>query len=537
MPVSATHVSSKLSDQSDRYAWLLVLLLITPLLNAAEADDPAWRSFQHALGEPALIGVNADHPLATTPYRPVPAPEPADIDPLRYQLGFRLFHEGRLSSGNAIGCISCHTGVLSGADQRQVSTGVEGARGTHNALSVFNAAFNFRQFWDGRAVTLEDQALEPIQNPVEMANTLEAAEDMLQTDDRYPAVFESVYPDGVTYQNMADALAHFQRINFRRLESPFQRYLNGEEDALSPQARRGKQRFEEVGCVNCHNGINLGGNSYQALDTILPYYDGENRVADKHDAGVMDRTGREQDRYVWRVPGLHGVANTAPYFHDGTVATLEEAIEIMLQYQHGLRPEPEMVADIEAFLRSLSVSFTPYREVDDAQEDNDTATDTVDHATRYKESITALRATIPELHAAMQAIYDNNVAHFDFVQFQHRELIRHARALHYPPSSLPGDKSKQLVSHATSLLTEINDMEWIIADFLRAQATMGVLDALKNRPEQNRHPEAPGSQRIGETLKTQRSLAREAISDILALDLTDHLETIRQVFELSVADP
>lgn len=292
MPILLSHISSKLCGQSGRGGWLLVLLFLTPMLHATEADDPAWRSFQHALGQPAMIGANADHSLATAPYRPVPAPEPEDIGPLRYQLGFRLFHEGRHSSGNAIGCISCHTGGLSGADQRQVSTGVEGVRGTHNALSVFNATFNFRQFWDGRAVTLEDQALEPIQNPVEMANTLEAAEIMMQTDARYPSVFESVYPDGVTHQNMADALAHFQRINFRRLDSPFQRYLNGEEDALSPQAKRGLQSFEEVGCANCHNGINLGGNSYQALGLVLPYYDGENRVADKHDAGVMDRSGR-----------------------------------------------------------------------------------------------------------------------------------------------------------------------------------------------------------------------------------------------------
>ena len=238
---------------------------------ATEPDDPAWRSFQHGLGAPAYIGANAEHPAADTVFRPLPQPSFWRINADKFTLGFRLFHESRLATGNGIACVTCHAGTLSGADRRVVSIGVGGAAGKMNALSVFNAAFNFRQFWDGRAVTLEDQALLPIATDFEMANTLEAVREFLGGDSEYTTMFQDVYPDGVTIANMADALAHYQRSTFIRLDTPFQRYLGGQQNALTEQAQQGLRRFTEVGCSHCDNGINLGGNSYQKLGALSAY--------------------------------------------------------------------------------------------------------------------------------------------------------------------------------------------------------------------------------------------------------------------------
>lgn len=458
-------------------SFFLFLLFHNTSSLADESNDPAWRAFQHALHQPAQIGDNADHALATTPYRPIPVPDPQDIDPARFQLGFDLFHEGRLSSGNAIACVTCHAGALSGADRRRVSVGVGGARGTMNALSVFNAGFNFRQFWDGRAVTLEDQALEPIQNPVEMANTLDAVIDMLHADSQYPDKFTAAYPDGITVENMADALAHFQRFNFVRTDTPFQHYLNGDTDALDEQALRGWQRFDEMGCVSCHNGINIGGNSYQKLGAVIPYYD-QQRQAGADDMGVMARSGRSEDRHVFRVPGLHGVSSTPPYLHDGSVSTLEQAIELMATHQLGRQLSQQDTDDIAAFLRSLDGRGPNYQELLAGQVRAGAANaDVVSHEAAWQRAREAISSTAQRLSVAAEQIHSGEVQHFDFLQFEHRELIRHARALHHPPSSMDGQTRRQTVARAQQLLAEVSALEWLIADFLRAEAMTGVFTA------------------------------------------------------------
>jgi len=456
---------------------LLLLLFQSAALHASDVTDPAWRNFQHALHKPAQTGANADHALAATAYRPIPVPEPEDIDPARFQLGFDLFHEGRLSSGNSIACVTCHAGALSGADRRQVSVGVGGARGTMNALSVFNAGFNFRQFWDGRAVTLEDQALEPIENPVEMANSLDAVIEMLNSDSRYPEKFAAIYPDGITVNNMTDALAHFQRFNFVRLDTPFQRHLNGDEDALDEQALRGWQRFDEIGCVACHNGINLGGNSYQQLGSIIPYYD-ELRTAGPDDVGVMARTGRDSDRHVFRVPGLHGVSSTPPYLHDGSVPTLEQAIELMARHQLDRQLSQQDADDIAAFLRSLDGRGPNYQSVlADESRGEERVTESLSHEDAWQAAREAVAGAAEQLPVAAQQIRSGEVANFDFLQFEHRELIRHARALHHPPSSLDAETRGRLESQAQVLLAAVNALEWLIAAFLRAEAMIVVLSA------------------------------------------------------------
>ncbi|MEX1198621.1 MAG: cytochrome c peroxidase [Pseudohongiellaceae bacterium] len=487
-----------------------------PALFAAEAADSAWRNFQHARGDTPLIGVNADHERANSAWRPIPEPGAGEVDRDRFQLGSDLFHEGRLSSGNSVACVTCHAGALSGADRRPVSIGVGGARGTMNALSVFNAGYNFRKFWNGRAVTLEDQSLEPIRNPVEMAHTLDAVQEMLRSDEEYADQFAEVYPDGVTINNMTDAIAHFQRIQFVRLDTPFQRFLKGEEEALDEQERRGMRQFEEVGCTGCHNGINLGGNSYQKLGSAIPYY-GDERQARANEEDVMDRSGRERDRHVFRVPGLHGVATTSPYFHDGSVATLEEAIEEMAEHQLGRELDPQDREDIEAFLRSLGGYFTAGHSVEEAAGESSEAVSEQanrasagSHEQAYRDAIRALEEAGRQLLPEMQRIHAGEVAHYDFLQLQHLEMIRHARALHHPPSSMGEPQRSALIEAAQALREEVNDLEWVIADFLRAEAMIRVFAAHQEASAGRAVPD--GVDDPGDRLRDYRERAGELMA-------------------------
>lgn len=208
-------------------ATVLTLAILSFSAFAADNADQGYLNFLNALGEPALIGANADHELASSACRPLPAFGVAEIDADKLRLGFDLFHERRLSVDNSTGCNSCHSGMFGGTDGRRVSVGVNAALGALNAPTTFNAAYNFTQFWDGRAVDLKQQTLGPIENELEMAHSLNAVIDMLNTDSSYPTKFAMIYPDGISAHNMADALAYFQTINFSRGGTPFVQHLNG----------------------------------------------------------------------------------------------------------------------------------------------------------------------------------------------------------------------------------------------------------------------------------------------------------------------
>jgi cytochrome c peroxidase len=512
---------------------LLVTLVSAGCLGSSFAQDttstdPVFRAFLAALGEPALIGANADHPLADTAYRPIPALRVEDLDANKMRLGFDLFHETRLSIDQTVGCNSCHSGMFGGTDGRAVSTGARSQLGNFNAPTTFNAAFNFRQFWDGRAVTLADQALGPIENELEMAHTLPAVIDMLEQDASYPAEFAAVYPDGITVNNMADAIAYFQRVNFTRPTTPFVRHLAGEEGQLSEQALRGWERFEEVGCVTCHNGINLGGNSYQQLGSALNYFvDG--RIAGPRDDGVFARSGRRSDKNVFKVPTLHGVAETAPYFHDGSVDTLESAIQKMGEHQLGRVLSQQDIDDIAAFLNStggrpmgmamgsmgmgrgmgmrggmssggmsgggMSAGGMPGGGNESAPTEQaatasstasaapSTAANNNSHKQLYQAAIAATAGASDKILSEMQRINSAEVANFDFLQFEHLELIRNARALAFPPAELDSSTQQVLQSSAEALLAASHELEWIIADFLRAEAMSRIMDTHINSSE------------------------------------------------------
>ena len=503
---------------------LLALLLGGPALHAAEPIDETWLAFSNALGQPALIGANADHDLALTSYRPVAGFSASDVDANKLRLGFDLFHERRLSADNSVGCNSCHSGMFGGTDGRKVSTGAFGVSGHLNAPTTFNAAMNFRQFWDGRAVTLAEQALGPIESAVEMAHDLDTVVQWLQNDESYAAEFAASYPDGVTTHNIGDALAYFQTMNFTRTNTPFLRHLAGEDGQLSDQALRGWQRFDDLGCVSCHNGINLGGNSYQQLGSATSYFV-EHRVAGIHDNGLINRSLREGDEHVFKVPTLHGVAETAPYFHDGSIETLEAAIEEMGEHQLGRQLSQQDIDDIAAFLQSLSgrgmgmmmgnmgmgrgqgmrqgqgMQRGPgMRQGPGMQHRNNSAETAIDapvpatranqdspvsHSDEYGVAITRAATAQGKLLAEMARIESGEVAHYDFLQFEHLELLRHAQALHHPPAALDEAIRRQLTSAARQLLTQTSDLEWVIADFLRAHAMAQVMQSLIDEPAPN----------------------------------------------------
>lgn len=239
-----------------------------------------------------------------------------------------------------------------GADIAAVSTGVFGAKGKINAPSVYNAALNFAQFWDGRAQTLEEQALVPIQNQHEMGMSLANAVSVLANDAEYHKAFSEAFGSEPTPQSIGAAIAEYER-SLLTPESPFDRYLRGDSSAIADDAKHGYLLFKSYGCVACHQGRNVGGNMFQKFGIMGDYFADRGKVSDE-DLGRFNVTQKESDRYVFKVPSLRNVALTAPYFHDGSADTLEKAIVVMGRYQLGRELSEADVADLSAFLRTLT---------------------------------------------------------------------------------------------------------------------------------------------------------------------------------------
>ncbi len=281
---------------------------------------------------------------------PATAPEPADnpSTPERIELGHKLFFEPKLSRSSTISCNTCHVVGAAGVDARDVAIG-EGARtGPRNSPTVFNAAFLNAQFWDGRAPTLEEQAKGPIQAHVEMDLSPEEAMARLR-DTGYEPHFAAAFPEDstpFTFDNLARAIAAFER-TLLTPGAPFDRYLEGDLDALTADQKAGLALFQSAGCISCHYGVLLGGNGYAAFT----------HLAGGGDIGREAVTRRPEDRHVFRIPQLRNVALTAPYFHDGSVATLHEAVSIMGSAQLKRRFTDEEVNRIVAYLESLTGEF------------------------------------------------------------------------------------------------------------------------------------------------------------------------------------
>ena len=276
------------------------------------------------------------------------------LDPSKVALGRQLFHDPRLSADDSISCATCHPLERGGADGLPVSPGVGGALGNINTPSVLTAAHNFRQFWDGRAATLEEQAGGPITNPIEMASTWEQVLSKLRADGELAKRFAQAYPDGLTSESIRHALAEFER----SLPAPsrFDRWLLGDEGALGKDELAGYRLFKKHGCSGCHQGRNVGGNLFQRFGVMTAY---AVNAASKADLGRFNVTGRDEDRHVFKVPSLRNVARTAPYFHDASATYLEDAVRTMGRHQLGMELPDSDVTQIVAFLHTLDSESAP----------------------------------------------------------------------------------------------------------------------------------------------------------------------------------
>ncbi|HHB1593432.1 TPA: cytochrome c peroxidase [Vibrio campbellii] len=260
------------------------------------------------------------------------------------RVGWHLFRDPKLSSNGKISCETCHNLSTNGAEQTQVSTGVHGV-GTRNSISVFNAALNYRFLWDGTANSLMAQIDGPVQNPLEMDSNWEEIEKYVQANSLYKSLFEQA-DKRINVTNIKRAIVEFVK-GLQTPSSPFDAYLRGDTDAMNEQSIRGWKAFQQVGCVQCHQGRNIGGSMIQQFS----YF----QTREKNlDTGRHLRTSDGEDKFYFRVASLRNVGQTGPYFHNGQVDKLSDAIQIMSQVQLGVTMSDDKVADIEAFLMTLS---------------------------------------------------------------------------------------------------------------------------------------------------------------------------------------
>lgn len=264
------------------------------------------------------------------------------------KLGKMLYLDPRLSINDQISCNSCHRLDNFGVDSQPTSPGHEGKRGGRNSPTTMNAALHIAQFWDGRAKDVEEQALGPIMNPIEMGMPNEAAVvNKLRKVEEYKGLFAEAFKgekDPFQYKNIGKAIGAFERTLLT--PSRFDDYLKGDGNALNESEKRGLAKFIHMGCATCHNGVAVGGNAYKKLGMVEPY--------NTKDMGRFEITGLEIDKKVFKVPSLRNITKTGPYFHDGSVATLDEAIEEMAEHQLGREVGPEFINDVKAFLGSLT---------------------------------------------------------------------------------------------------------------------------------------------------------------------------------------
>ncbi|NPA43786.1 MAG: cytochrome-c peroxidase [Chlorobi bacterium] len=276
------------------------------------------------------------------------------VTPEKVALGKMLYHDVRLSKDNVQSCNTCHNVNTFGVDNQPVSLGNDGKPGTRNSPTTFNAAFHIAQFWDGREPDVEAQAGGPILNPVEMAMPgKEAVIERISKIKEYREMFPKAFPDDpepITFDNLTKAIAAYERklITYR---TRFDDYMRGDDNALTPEEKKGMETFINVGCATCHQGPLLGGTMFQKFGIYGNYWD--YTKSKRIDLGRYEVTKKEEDKYVFKVPSLRNIEKTYPYFHDGSVASLDEAIQIMAQTQLNKTLTPQQIEEIKTFLKSM----------------------------------------------------------------------------------------------------------------------------------------------------------------------------------------
>jgi cytochrome c peroxidase len=302
-----------------------------------------------SLGCAAVVGALAGT-VDSEPITPVPAVEA--LDPAKVELGRRMFHDPRLSRGENVSCASCHDLARGGDDGRARSMAADGRPLDFNASTVFNAALNAWLNWRGNFRTLEEQNEAALLDPRLMGAAWPDLLAKLRAQPDYRAAFQALYGGAPERGHVLDALATFQR-SLLTPDSRFDRYLRGEREAITAEEASGYQLFKAYGCVACHQGVNIGGNLFQKFGVFHDPFAQRGSVS-AADLGRYGVTGRDDDRNVFRVPSLRNVAVTAPYFHDGSTASLTQAVEIMARSQLGRELPRGDVDLIVKFLHTLT---------------------------------------------------------------------------------------------------------------------------------------------------------------------------------------
>ncbi len=295
-----------------------------------------------------------------------PLPEVAQsktnpVTPEKVELGKMLYYDPRLSKSGLISCNTCHNLATYGVDNLPTSVGHRWQLGPRNAPTTLNAALHVAQFWDGRAKDVEEQAKGPILNPIEMAmDSPEEVIKRLRSIPQYVELFKKAFPnekDPLTYDNVAKAIAAFERTLMT--PSRFDKFLKGDLNALTKKEKEGLKLFMQIGCASCHNGPALGGTTFQRFGIVEAYWNAtrEYVTLDKPtmpmDVGRFAVTHKEEDLYVFKVPSLRNISRTYPYFHDGSVWNLEDAVQIMAKVQLGKKLSKDQLDKIVAFLKAL----------------------------------------------------------------------------------------------------------------------------------------------------------------------------------------
>jgi len=303
----------------------------------------------YLLSESGKVQLNSEALKMFSPLPPLMGSPDNPVTATKVQLGRMLYYDPRLSANQKISCNTCHPLEAYGAETTKVSTGFKNQKGSRNSPTVYNAAGHFVQFWDGRAPTVEEQAKGPIMNPVEMGMPSHgAAVDVLKSMPEYVALFQASFPNdkkSITYDNMALAIGAFERglVTPSRWDS----FLAGNQSALTDSEKAGFNTFAAVGCQWCHSGPYVGGAAYQKLGIMKPW-------PDQKDAGRYQVTKDDVDMMVFKVPSLRNINQTGPYFHDGSVATLDQAIRDMAVHQRGVQLSDAQVKSIESWMDSLT---------------------------------------------------------------------------------------------------------------------------------------------------------------------------------------
>ena len=312
----------------------------------------------------ALASMYAHAEFKALPASPeIPADNPQT--PAKIELGKMLFFDPRFSMDGTISCNSCHNVMFHGGDGRPVGVGIHGQRGGRGSPTVWNSAYQTVQFWDGRAATLEAQALGPLTNAVEMGMTShDLVIDRIQQIPGYIEAFKKVFPKDAkpTITNAAKAIAAYERTLITP-NSPFDKYMKGNKKAMSAQQIKGMKLVDEIGCTSCHTGVNFSGEGFKMGEgNYQPFPQIPGSKYDKQydilaDKGRWEVTKKDEDKNLWRVPTWRNVAITAPYFHNGKVKDLHEAVRVMGKTQLGMDLTDAQVDDIVAFLNALTGEF------------------------------------------------------------------------------------------------------------------------------------------------------------------------------------